>query len=236
MSLLATICARGGSKGVKNKNIRLLAGKPLIAHTIEQLKRWGKASEIVVSTDSLEIASIAKDYGAMVPFMRPDELATDAIGKIPVIRHALRESENILHKTYEAVIDLDATAPIRTLKDLENCYRLFIEKKPDTLFSVVSAHKNPYFNMVEEDSSGYVHLCKTTQNGISRRQDVPPVYNMNASIYFYQRDYLLNEANQSAISQKSRLYVMDPLSAFDIDREIDFQFIEFLINQKMVNL
>ncbi len=236
MKILVTVCSRGGSKGVPNKNVRLLDGKPLIVHTLEQIGRWGRATDVVVSTDSDEIARVARDYGAQVPFLRPAELAADEAPKIPAIRHALIESERIFRRTYEAVVDLDATAPIRGSDDLENCYRLFAEKRPLTLFSVVEAHKNPYFNMVEKDASGYARLCKTPPKGVHRRQDSPKVYDMNASIYFYQRDYLLDEANRGPISEKSLIYVMDPLSAFDIDREIDFKFVEFLVREKMVIL
>lgn len=236
MNILATICARGGSKGVKNKNIRPLAGRPLIAYTIGQVLRWGKASEVVVSTDSGEIAAAARECGALVPFLRPPELATDESPKVPVIRHALRESERVFQKAYDCVVDVDATAPIRKPDDLENCLRIFEEKKPSTLFSVVEAHKNPYFNMVERDGSGYVRLCKTLPASVHRRQDVPPVYDMNASIYFYQRSYLMDESNRGPVSGKSLAYVMDPLSSFDIDREVDFKFIEFLIQEKIVTL
>lgn len=236
MNILITICARAGSKGIKNKNLQPLLGKALIAHTIDQAGRWGRASEIVVSTDSPEIAETAKKYGALVPFIRPQELASDEAPKIPSIRHALLQSESIFEKEYPIVVDLDPTAPIRTIADLENCYQRFLKEKPKTLFSVVAAHKNPYFNMIELDSSERAHLCKTIPSEISRRQDVPPVYNLNASIYFYQREYLLDETNRGAISDDSRIYVMDELSAHDIDREIDFKFIEFLVKEGMVPL
>src|SRR3990167_2012413 len=185
MKLLLTIGARGGSQGVPHKNIRPLLGKPLIAYTIEQAKNWGRADKIVVSTDSPEIAAVAKDYGAEVPFVRPPELATDTADKLPVIRHALQECENIFQERFDLIIDLDATSPLRQGEDLERCYELFLKKKPDVLFSVVRAHKNPYFNMVELTSEGYAVLSKTLPNPVHRRQDAPLVYAMNASIYFF---------------------------------------------------
>ena len=236
MNLLATICARGGSKGIRNKNLYPLAGEPLIAHTIRQILRWNRASEVVVSTDSEEIAATAKEYGALIPFLRPAELATDESPKLPVLRHTLQECEKIFQKSYECLVDVDVTAPIRKIEDLENSYQIFLEKKPLTLFSVVEARKNPYFNMVEQGAEGYVHLCKTVSSSVHRRQDAPPVYDLNASIYFYQRAYLLDQSNRGPISQRSLAYVMDPLSAFDIDREIDFKFIEFLLHEKRISL
>lgn len=236
MNILITICARGGSKGVKNKNIRPLMGKPLIAYTIEQALRWGRGTDIIVSTDSPDIAAVAKSCGAKIPFLRPAELARDETPKVPVIRHALKECETIFGKQYSLVIDLDPTAPIRKKEDLEKCYEKFLNIWPETLFSVVHAHKNPYFNMVEEDGSGFVQLCKKPKAGVHRRQDAPPVYNMNASIYFYQREFLLNESNSAPLSGRSVVHVMDENSAYDIDREIDFKFLEFLAKEKVIQL
>ena len=233
-NLLITICARGGSKGVKGKNIRSLDGKPLIYYTIKQSKEWGRARHIVVSTDSEEIAKVVKQFGVEVPFMRPVELATDTSAKLPVIRHALRTCEDIYGEEYEMVMDLDATAPVRRTEDLENALQLFLRKKPKTLFSVVSAHRNPYFNMVEEMSDGKVILSKN--GNFFSRQTAPKVYDMNASIYIYDREFLMDEANMKPISDNSIIYIMDELSRIDIDSEIDFKFIEFLIKEGIISL
>lgn len=233
-NLLITICARGGSKGVKGKNIRLLLGKPLIYYTIKQAKDWGKGSRIIVSTDSEEIAEVAKEFGAEVPFIRPDDLATDTAGKVGVIRHALRSCEKYFKEKFDCAMDLDVTSPVRTAEDLENAYKLFLEKKPKTLFSVVPAHRNPYFNMVEEDSEGKVHLCK--KGNFLRRQDAPKVYDMNASIYIYNRQFLIEERAESAISDNSIAYVMDELSRTDIDSELDFRFIEYLVKEGIISI
>jgi CMP-N,N'-diacetyllegionaminic acid synthase len=235
-NILIFIGARGGSKGVKGKNIRSLAGKPLIVHTIKQALKWGKAKRVVVSTDSPNIAKIAKQAGALVPFLRPAQLASDKAPKLLAVKHCLAECEKLLDDNYDIVVDLDATAPIRSIKDLDACLRLFLKYKPTTLFSVVSAHKNPYFNMVEEKKDGRIELCKKLPGRIVRRQDAPKVYAMNASIYFYQRDYLANTENPSPITNNSRVYVMDELSGVDIDREIDFKFVEFLVKEGLVKL
>lgn len=235
-NVLITIAARGGSKGVKNKNIRDLNGFPLIAHTICQAKKWGKANKIICSTDSQVIANIAKKYGAEVPFLRPNHLAQDDTGKIDVLRHALQNIEEINKKKYSIIIDLDATAPIRKISDIEGAYDLFIEKTPKSVFSVVKSRKNPYFNMVEVNKNGYVKLSKTLKSTVKRRQDAPVVYDMNASIYVYNRDYLLNNETKSAISENSIAYVMDDISAVDIDNEIDFLFVEYLVTKGIVEI
>lgn len=234
--ILLTVAARGGSKGVKNKNFRPLCGIPLIAHTIMQAKQWGRAERIVCSTDSEEIASVARQYGADVPFMRPAELATDVSGKVEVLRHALKTVELDTKTHYTIIVDLDATAPVRKVSDIEGALQLFLEKRPKTVFSVVPARKNPYFNMVELDDENRAVLVKALDSTVKRRQDAPRVYDMNASIYVYDRDYLLDESTRSAISDRSFAFVMDELSAFDIDSEVDFQFIEFLVSKGAVAL
>lgn len=234
-NLLITICARAGSKGVKGKNIRKLNGHPLIYYTIKQALNWNKAKRVVVSTDSEDIAKIARKYGAEVPFMRPAELATDNAPKIPAIRHALLCCEQAFKESYDIVVDLDATAPVRTVDDLEKALNIFLKKKVKTLFSVVPARRNPYFNMVEELPDGKINYSKPNSN-FSRRQDAPPVYDMNASIYLYDRNYLLDINNIKPVSDNSAIYIMDELSATDIDKEVDFKFIEFLIKEGLVKL
>lgn len=234
-NLLITICARGGSKAVKGKNIRLLDGKPLIYYTIKQAKEWGRGKHIVVSTDSREIAKVAESLGVEVPFVRPAELATDSAAKMPVIRHALLACQNIYHEKYDMVMDLDTTAPIRKVTDLEKALRLFKKEKPKTLFSVIPARRNPYFNMVEEDGKGRVNYSKPNTN-FTRRQDAPKVYDMNASIYIYDSKYLLDENNKKPVCDDSVAYIMEDTSAIDVDNEIDFKFIEFLVKDNIITL
>ena len=237
MNILITICARAGSKRVKDKNIRYLAGKPLIAHTIDVAKKWGKANSIVCSTDSERIAAIAKEFGAKVPFIRPKELSTDTSGKVPVIRHALIESEKAHNQKYDLVVDLDVTSPIRKIEDLDNCLKIFQEKNPEVLLSVVKSKKNPYFNMLEHNDEGFAEVSKKPASSILRMQDTPEVYDANASIYFYTRDFLLNEENNVVLSSKKiATYLMDEISGVDIDSELDFKFIEFLIKEGVIVL
>ncbi len=232
MSILVTIAARGGSKGVPSKNIRTLAGLPLIAHTIAQARAWGRATHIVVTTDSKEIAECALRFGAEVPFMRPAEYATDTASKFPALRHALVEMERLKGVHYEAVVDLDPTAPVRKRHDLDACLEIFQREKLRTLFSVVTAHKNPYFNLVEVDGSKVPFLSKGTPGAVLSRQQAPAVYAINGGIYVFSRAHLLSGA-ETSLTDHSRIYVMDDFAGVDIDREIDFKFLEFLIEQQL---
>lgn len=227
MRILGTICARGGSKGVKNKNIRKLAGKPLIAHTIEYFKKWGKADRIVCSTDSEKIAKIAKKYGAEIPFIRPKELARDDSPKLHVLHHMVKFCEKQDGKKYDIIVDLDPTAPLRKQIYLKEAFKKFLDSNANNLYSVCKARKNPYFNMVELDEKGYAHLCK--KSSVIRRQDANVVYEMNASIYIYKRDFLLN--TNTPQSDKTIIYEMPELASIDIDNEIDFLFIEYLLKK-----
>jgi CMP-N,N'-diacetyllegionaminic acid synthase len=234
--ILLTICARGGSKGVKGKNLRMLNGYPLIYYTIKQALNWRLAKRIVVSTDSQEIAGIAKKYGAEVPFIRPAKLAKDSSPKLPVIKHAIEECEKIFQEKYDIIMDLDPTSPIRTIKDLNDSLNLFLQKNPENLFSVIQARKNPYFNVVELGKNNCAHLSKRKRSKIVRRQDGPLVYEMNASIYIYSRKFFLNKKNISPIGKNSMIFEMSENSGIDIDREIDFHFIEFLLAKKIISI
>jgi CMP-N-acetylneuraminic acid synthetase len=227
MKILGTICARGGSKGVKNKNIRELNGKPLIAHTVEYFKKWGKADRIICSTDSEKIADIAKQYGAEIPFMRPKELAADNAFKLHVIQHAVKFCEKQDNIKYDIIVDLDPTAPLRKLSFLNEAYKKFTEKDADNLYSVTKARKNPYFNMIELNEKGYSHLSK--QSDAVSRQTAPAVYEMNASIYIYNRDFVLK--TNTLHSDKTIIYEMPAEASIDIDSELDFQFVEYLLKK-----
>lgn len=231
MRILVTICARGGSKGVKNKNIRPMLGKPLIAYTIETAKKWKRANRIIVSTDSDEIANISREYGADVPFKRPAELATGAAPKIPVIQHAVRYLKEIENDEYDVIVDLDPTSPLRDVEDLENAYELMVTKKPKTLVSVCPSRRNPYYNMIEVDSNGYAHVSKKSDIVFVRRQDAPVVYEQNASIYIYWAESIFKL--DSDITDKTIVYVMPRERSIDIDSETDFKLVTLLMQEKL---
>ena len=229
-NVLCTICARGGSKGVKNKNIRLLNGKPLIAYTIEQAKESKLFEHIVISTDSDDIAKVAKEYGAEVFFKRSPKLASDTAGKLDVIRDAFVRSEEYYNETFDYLVDLDATSPLRNVEDIINSFNLFKKNNYDNLITAMPSKKNPYFNMVEQDKDGRVYLSKKLDISIVRRQDAPKTYDMNASIYIWKREIILNK--NSIFLENTGLYVMPEERSIDIDSELDFEFVEFLIRKR----
>ena len=228
MNILATVCARGGSKGLRNKNILPIGGNPLIAWSVDVAKLWGKARRILCSTDSEEIAAAARAAGAEVPYVRPAELSDDKAGKVAVIRHALAFCEQAGEK-YDVVVDLDTTAPVRTVRDLDRCLQLFVERRPEILFSVTRARKNPYFNMVERKLDGTLSVAKSPQNVLLRRQDAPQVFDMNASIYFYDARALAEERFDGVLQSRFDIYEMDDFAAFDIDTELDLVVVEAIM-------
>lgn len=228
--ILCTICARGGSKGVKGKNFKLINGKPLIAYTIETALQSGLFEHVVVSSDSKDIQSIAVEYGADVFFTRPAELASDNAAKIPVIRHAFIESEKYYSEKYDILVDLDATSPLRTVEDIKACVDLSIEKKAENVITAMPSRRSPYFNLIERDTAGRWNVSKKLENAVVCRQDAPPCYDMNASIYVWTRDSILK--NNEVFNTTTELYVMPEDRSIDIDSELDFQFVEFLLNQK----
>ena len=226
MKIVAIICARGGSKGVPGKNIRLLCGKPLIVHTIEVAMKCKLIERVIVSTEAPEIAKVARVSGAEVPFLRPKELASDNAPKLPVLKHAIHFLESPLKYVPDIIVDLDPTSPLRTEKDIENCIRM-VEEGADNVFSVTEARRNPYFNMVEIINDK-VQLVKKPARPVSGRQEAPKVYDMNASIYVWKRDALMN--NDSIFLERTKVYIM-PNWALDIDNETDFEFVEFILKK-----
>ena len=228
MKNLCTICMRGGSKGLSNKNLRVLLGKPLMAYTIEQAQESKLFEHIVVSTDSNKIAKMAISFGAKAWFLRPSELSKDEAPKIPAIRHAFLESERHFNCKFDLVIDLDVTSPLRRVGDITNAYNQLIEENADILITGSSARKNPYFNMVEI-IEGQLQLVKKLDEPVVRRQDAPQVYDMNASMYIWKRNVLLNK--DSLFTKKTSLYIMPEESSVDIDTDLDWQFVEFLMGE-----
>ncbi len=232
--ILCTICARGGSKGVKNKNIKMLHGKPLIAYTIEQAKQSGLFEHIVISTDSDEIAKIASKYGAEVFFKRDAKMASDTAGKLDVIKDAFVKSEEYYNTTFDYLVDLDATAPLRDVEDIVNSFKQFKENNNDNLITAMPSRRSPYFNLVEVDKNAKVSLSKTLDSPILRRQDAPKSYDMNASIYIWKRETILTK--NKLFLENTGLYVMPEERSIDIDSELDFKFVEFLIKNSNIKV
>ncbi len=231
--ILITICGRGGSKGIPGKNTRLMNGKPLIGYTIETATIFAKLhdAQIALSTDSEEIKKTAELFGLRTDYVRPDEMATDQAGKLPVIKHVMEYYETLNNTTYDFVLDMDITSPLRTVNDLQSALALLIEKKEAVnLFSVNKAHRNPYFNMVEEQPDGFYNLVKN--GNFKTRQSAPKVYDLNASFYFFRRSFF--DTYAAPITPKSLIYDT-PHICFDLDEPIDFEFLEFLLKNKKLN-
>jgi len=228
MNILCTICARSGSKGVKNKNIITINKKPLIYYTIKQAKKSSLFTNIVLSTDSLKISKIGKKYGADVFFLRPKSLSKDTTGKISVIRHALIKSEKYYNKNFDYIIDLDVTSPLRFPLDIKKAFYQFIKTKSQNLISVSRSRKNPYFNVVEKRNNN-IRIVKQARINIKRRQDAPEVWDMNASIYIWRRKSLLKGDN--LFRNNTCIYEMPEKRSVDLDTNFDFEIIKYLINK-----
>ena len=226
---IATICARGGSKGLPGKNIRLFAGKPLILHTIEQALACTMLDAVFVSTDDPAIADIARAAGATVPYLRPAELASDTAAKLPVIEHLVQHLEQLGqgHQRIARIVDLQPTSPLRDAQDITLALNA-CPNMPLTV-SVRAAQDNPYFNMVERGTDGNIALCKGQGN--TRRQDTPAVFALNGSIYVWQRAALAKAAVEGLWSVPLGVVVMPHWKSVDIDDLDDFEYAEWLFHK-----
>ena len=229
---LCTICVRGGSKGVPGKNTRLLAGKPLLAHSIEQAKASGVFAAVGVSSDSEEILEVAKTYGADNLIKRPDALATDTSAKLPAIQHCVAAIEAERGQRFDAFVDLDVTSPLRWPSDIVATLEILKLPGVELVITASAARRSPYFNMVEVDEAGGVFLAKNSELPIVRRQDAPVCYDLNASIYTWSREGLLGACG--LFGKRTRLYVMPMERSFDIDTLLDWQIVEFLIARSVL--
>lgn len=236
MKTLITICARGGSKGIPGKNIKLINNKPLIYYTIRTAIDFASKDpniDIYLSTDSEEIKNVVDKIGytsVRTNYTRPKLLATDTAGKIDVIQDVLNYAEQKENKNYDFILDLDVTSPLRSVGDLNSALSE-LQKDTDAynIFSVSEASRNPYFNMVEpRENSKYVKLIK--EGSFLTRQSAPEVYDMNASFYFYRRSFF-STFQKSPITHKTLAYLV-PHICFDLDEPIDFEFMSFLMEKK----
>ena len=230
MKRLCTICVRSGSKGVPGKNARLLLGKPLLAHSIGHAKAADIFAAVAVSSDSPEILRIAGRWGADVLVERPVEMAGDAAPKLPAIQHCARQAELRLGTAFDVFVDLDATSPLRIPEDIRNAVDLLETRGVSNVISGAPARRSPYFNLVEADERGFVHLSKPPQQPIMRRQDSPRCFDLNASIYVWRRDALLEGA--SVLNEDTLLYEMPAERSVDIDCELDFSIVEMLMRRR----
>jgi len=230
MKILFTICGRAGSKGIKGKNLREFLGVPLALYTlavVDLLLESDKTIEgdIVLNTDSQQLMDLfqQKSHGKVEMVYRKPEQATDSASKFDVIKTCLETMSQRKPGTYDYIIDLDITSPLRTVMDVQNVIREIQTGKYDVVFSVAPARRNPYFNMVK-NVDGYYH--KVIDSEFTARQQAPDVYDMNASIYAYKPDFLRN--CPGIFHGKCGISIMEDQGILDLDHERDFELMEVI--------
>lgn len=227
-SVVAFVFARGGSKGIPRKNLKLLNGKPLIAYSIEAALKFPWVEKVVLSTDDEEIAEVARSYGAEVPFMRPVELASDGASEFDAWKHAVRETGL---REDQIFLSLPATAPLRNQEDIQRCIDVIRkDENTDIVITMREAERSPWFNMIKVDEEGYARLCNQGKKIIFRRQDVPEVFDVTTVAYVSRRKFILNA--EGVYDGKVKAVQIPKARAVDIDDEMDFFIAEKLIQEK----
>lgn len=238
MNILFTICGRAGSKGIKNKNVRLFNGKSLPYYSISAIDLFLKKTEmdiicdIVVNTDSPELMDIMKKNGLReIEIIDRDEaLGGDSVGKIDVIRNCLNVMEERKMTKYDVVVDLDITSPLRTVNDINNLISTYCEKGADVTTSVAPARRNPYFNQLKKTEHGYK---KVIESNYTARQQAPEIFDMNASMYAYNPAYLRN--GKGVLDGYVECIEMYDTGILDLDHVNDFELMEVIANYLFKN-
>lgn len=228
--VVACIFARGGSKGLPGKNILSLAGKPLIAWSIEHARAVPRIGRVIVSTDSEEIADVARSHGADVPFMRPAELARDDSPEWLAWQHLLkflRQDEGVLP---QAMVSLPTTSPLRVAEDVERCLDVFERDRSDMVITITEARRSPYFNMVTVDHAGVASLVIPPPKEIARRQDAPLVYDITTVVYVARPEFVLG--SQGLFEGRVSAVHVPPERALDIDTPLDFRMAECMMSRR----
>ena len=227
-NLLAVIPARGGSKGIKRKNVRMLNRKPLVFYTIDVAKNCNFISDVVVSTDDEEISKLSLEFGAQVPFIRPASLATDETPSYDVVKHGLLEMESRKNIRYDAVMMLQPTCPLRTVEDLDNSIRIFQSTRADSVVSVVQLSDKHPFRMKRLVGDRLINYIDQGFEDMRPRQSLPKVYIRNGAIYVSTRRSFLS--SESLVGQDCRAYLMPDSRSVNIDSEIDLLLAERLLD------
>lgn len=225
MKNLAVIPARSGSKGISDKNIKDLNGKPLMAYTIEAAQNTNIFDCIHVSTDSALYADIARRLGVDVPFLRSAALSTDAAGTMDAVRFVVNEYIN-LGQTFETVTILQPTSPLRTSEDIVCAFRVFREKKADSVVSVCETEYSPWLCNILPDNSSLNNFIDL--NRVGRRQEMQQYYRINGAIYIQTTELLMRHGN--LYGENSYAYIMNKMKSIDIDDEFDFFLAKMLLN------
>jgi N-acylneuraminate cytidylyltransferase/CMP-N,N'-diacetyllegionaminic acid synthase len=227
LMIVGAICARGGSKGVPRKNLRPLAGVPLIAHTIRCAQACAVFQRIVVSTDDPEIREVARQYGAETPFLRPAHLAQDDTSKWLVFRHLVQTLEQMTGHRIDILVDLDTGVPLRQPSDIVGCVEQLLSGSADVVATAYEAERNPYFNMVEVAAHGFAQIVKPPAKPIAYRQGAPLVYSLSPAAYAMRRAALWQYEHWA--EAKLQIFVMPRERAVDIDTALDWHFVEYLM-------
>ncbi|MFD3157509.1 cytidylyltransferase domain-containing protein [Haloimpatiens sp. FM7330] len=230
--VLAIIPARGGSKGVPRKNIKLLNGKPLIAYTIEEAKKSKYIDKIIVSTEDEEIASISKNYGAEVPFLRPKELARDNTPGIEPVIHCVEWLKKNWGYISDYVCLLQCTSPFRKGKHIHEALNKMFSKQADSIISLCESEQTPYW--MKKIKDGKIKYFLEQGKLYERRQDIPKTYITNGAIYIIKSQVLLQ--NKTWYTENTIPYIMDKISSIDIDTLNDFELAEFYMKKSSINI
>lgn len=223
-SVLGLIAARGGSKGVPRKNLKFVGGKPLIAWTVEAARRAETVDRVILSSDDAEIAQVARAHGCEVPFVRPAELATDEAMMLDVVRHAIR----ILEKSYDYVVLLQPTSPLRAAGDIDAAVGLCHENKAVACVSVCEPEKSPFWNFFRDDRAVLSPVLAEPKMNAARRQELPPTFVLNGAVYVARSEWILQAPG--FVGEETLGYVMPRERSIDIDREMDFAIVEALLS------
>ncbi len=230
MKPMCIIAARGGSKGVPRKNIRMLGNKPLIAHTIELCQKSKIFQSVIVTTEDQEIAKISMKYGAEVPFMRPNNLATDNTNMDDVLLHSINQL-NSLGYDFETIVSRDCTVPFINIKDIKKSIKILNKNKCDLVCGVYKQHHNPYFNMMEINKKGYLEFSKKLKKRIQSRQSSPDVFQLNG---LFTLNALQFKKFKKFYMPKILPCKIPPERGFMIDTEFEFQIAELIVKNKII--
>ncbi|MAL65533.1 MAG: acylneuraminate cytidylyltransferase [Candidatus Marinimicrobia bacterium] len=226
MKFHALICARSGSKGIKNKNIRIFKSKPLISYPIKSAQRIKEIVSISVSTDSKKIAKLAKKYGAEIPFIRPKKLSGDKVKEWDVWKHFVKK-KRLINKDQILVV-LPTTSPLRKIEDIKKCIKLYKQKRFDTVLMITKSNKNPFFNMMTKKKDNSLDLCIKSKKNIIRRQDAPKVYSVTTFCYIVSCHFLMRK--KSFFEGKIGGVEIPAERSIDLDTESDLKIANKLIS------
>ena len=224
--LLGVIPARGGSKGIKKKSLRKVLNRPLISYTIEHALTYKEIYRTIVTTDSPEIAEVAGQWGAEVPFIRPGELAQDNTPMLDALKHALIECERLYCLTFNGVVLFDPTSPVRKKADIRKMIRIFLDRNPDLVIAAARCKRNPHFHMLKINKSGYAQSA--SRGRYTCRQDAPAVFDITNTCWIFSRRAVLRRWR---MPRKTIMYEVNSFYV-DIDQEEDLRFFEYFLKSR----